>query len=53
MTQQSPANLAHLQHLLEAALAEADSCDQVVAAHIATALARLDELKLLRQSKAR
>lgn len=53
MTQQPAADLAHLQQLLETALIEADRCDQVVAAHVATAIARLDELKLLRQSRQR
>jgi hypothetical protein len=53
MTQQPPAELAHLQQLLEAALREADRCDQAVAAHVATAIARLEELMRLPQSKAR
>ena len=53
MTQHPAANLAHLRDLLEAALLEADNCDQVVAAHVAMAIARLDELKLPRQSRQR
>lgn len=53
MAQQSSADLTHLQDLLETALIEADRCDQAIAAHIATAIARLDDLKLLRQSRAR
>lgn len=53
MTQQPAADLAHLRQLLEAALLEADRCDQVVAAHVATAIARFDELKLVRQSRQR
>lgn len=53
MTKHPGVDLARLHELLEAALLEADRCDQAVAAHIATAIARVDELMLLPQSRAR